>query len=207
MENLDPALIRPGRIDRKMQYKYTNHEQTRALFMRFFHTLVDARDPKSDVASLADTFTESVPEDTFSLAELQGFLLLYKKDASGAVQNVKDWVDVELRRRQDAEEYAEEKRRRDAYEIERRRLVELQQYYHSDFAPMPPPNNLIVEMSKSGGEAERSLRRNSVTVAPSGHESPQAVNAPHDEQPIGSSRGHGKSTDGNCFTMTNNNHQ
>lgn len=185
MENLDPALIRPGRIDRKIQYKYTNHEQTRALFMRFFHTLVVA-DPKSDVASLADTFTDSIPEDTFSLAELQGFLLLYKTDASGAVQNVKEWVEIELRRRQDAEEYAAEKKRRDAYKYEKRRLAELQYS-----APTSPPSNNLIGMPESGGKRKR--RRNSVASSEDSNESPQAVSAPHDEQPFGNSRGHGES--------------
>lgn len=178
MENLDPALIRPGRIDRKMQYKFTNHSQTKALFMRFFHTLVGAEDSKLDVTSLADTFTESIPEDTFSLAELQGFLLLYKTDANGAVQNVKEWVELEMRRRQEAEEYAEEKRRRDAYENEKRRFAEWQQYYHGDFAPMPPSSNSVGAPDLGGKHERRRMRRSSVASAPTSEdESPQADNA------------------------------
>src|SRR5712671_5655447 len=36
IERLDPALLRPGRIDKKVQYKMATKQQAWALYRRFF---------------------------------------------------------------------------------------------------------------------------------------------------------------------------
>lgn len=45
-----------------------------------------------EVAELAVTFAEKVPENRYSIAQLQGYLLCSKRDPRGAVKNIDEWV-------------------------------------------------------------------------------------------------------------------
>jgi chaperone BCS1 len=111
---LDPALLRPGRIDKKVQYKLATKAQASALFTRFFAELY--KTPQADstitekegadkipLATLAEKFAEDVPDHEFSTAELQGFLLSCKKKPDEAVAGVSSWVEQELMERQEKE--------------------------------------------------------------------------------------------------------
>jgi chaperone BCS1 len=46
--------------------------------------------------AMAEQFAEQIPEDTFSPAEIQGFLLNKKKEPSRAVNEVAEWRDILL---------------------------------------------------------------------------------------------------------------
>ncbi|KAF7335785.1 hypothetical protein MVEN_02234500 [Mycena venus] len=110
IDRLDGALLRPGRIDRKVEYTLSTNEQTHGLFVRFFP---EARFPElaadspneSDAKSthtidtLATQFAQGVPAGEFSTAELQG-----------AAEGVVAWVEEERRDRA-AREAREEERR------------------------------------------------------------------------------------------------
>ncbi|KAH9832616.1 P-loop containing nucleoside triphosphate hydrolase protein [Rhodofomes roseus] len=126
---LDPALIRPGRMDLHINFKLANKEQAKGLFEAFysppggpddtldekysddeppFPTLA-ARDlpeqqiiptriatlPRAQSADLAAHFAEAIPEREFSMASLQGYLMLYKLQPHDAVENVVGWVEKE----------------------------------------------------------------------------------------------------------------
>jgi chaperone BCS1 len=115
-------LIRPGRIDVKIQYNLATKEQTRALFFRFFPesqsglqaghpstlapTDLSEKGVESDinVSDLADSFTGKVPESEFSTAELQGYLLQHKNKPRRAVDGIQAWVDEERQARREKEE-------------------------------------------------------------------------------------------------------
>ncbi|KAG9012626.1 hypothetical protein FRB90_006569, partial [Tulasnella sp. 427] len=45
------------------------------------------------VAELAVKFAEKVPENMYSIAQLQGFLLCSKRDPRGAVGSIDEWVE------------------------------------------------------------------------------------------------------------------
>ncbi|KAG7170652.1 Mitochondrial chaperone BCS1-like [Homarus americanus] len=79
-ERLDPALIRPGRVDMKEYIGYCTTHQLETMFCNFY----------PDVSGLASTFSQAsgnlgVP---LSAAAVQGHFMIYKEDPLGAVHNV-----------------------------------------------------------------------------------------------------------------------
>jgi chaperone BCS1 len=80
-ERLDPALIRPGRIDRKLAIDYANADQMRRLFLRFF--------PDGDPA-VVDYFVENLPEGRLPMSALQTHLIRFAHDADEAVERLED---------------------------------------------------------------------------------------------------------------------
>jgi chaperone BCS1 len=65
LAGLDPALLRPGRVDYKLEFRAANRGQARELFLRFFPGQMAA----------ADAFVASLAEQAFTMADLQGMLL------------------------------------------------------------------------------------------------------------------------------------
>ncbi|KAL1914839.1 uncharacterized protein VTP21DRAFT_7931 [Calcarisporiella thermophila] len=84
IERLDPALIRPGRIDVRIHFTNATSTQAGALFRRFYPELPDPL--------LADTFAEKIPDEKFSMASLQGYLMNFKQNPRVAVEAVEEWV-------------------------------------------------------------------------------------------------------------------
>ncbi|GJP42060.1 hypothetical protein CLOM_g1654 [Closterium sp. NIES-68] len=76
IERLDPALIRPGRIDYRLLLDRATQSQIAQLFLRFFP------DSPSEVA---DGFAALFGERAVSPASVQGLLLLHKDDAAAAL--------------------------------------------------------------------------------------------------------------------------
>lgn len=64
-EILDPALIRPGRVDKIVEFKNADQEQAKRMFLKFF---------KQD-SSHCNKFSKLAGTEKFSMAKLQGILL------------------------------------------------------------------------------------------------------------------------------------
>nr|KAF6336194.1 BCS1-like protein, ubiquinol-cytochrome c reductase complex chaperone [Myotis myotis] len=81
VDRLDPALIRPGRVDMKEYVGYCSYWQLTQMFQRFY---------PGQAPSLAEAFAECVLQTTtqISPAQVQGYFMLYKNDPTGAMQNV-----------------------------------------------------------------------------------------------------------------------
>ncbi|KAJ7148085.1 P-loop containing nucleoside triphosphate hydrolase protein [Mycena crocata] len=109
IERLDPALIRPGRIDVKIKYSLATKEQLENVFDWFYPLdnmpasrealgLSTSTEPWADVdmsetQNLARQFAAAIPESKFSIAQLQGYVLGWKNNPMGAVQGIAAWVE------------------------------------------------------------------------------------------------------------------
>lgn len=84
VERLDSALIRPGRVDMKIAFALAAREDVKALFRNFFSG--------DGVEDMADAFALGVPDGRFSIAALQGYLMMHKDQPDAAIASVSDWV-------------------------------------------------------------------------------------------------------------------
>ena len=83
-ERLDPALVRPGRVDRSFRLGHTTPDQARRLFSWFYTGGED--DP--DVHALAREFAARIPPGRVCVAAIQEHLLRYRSDPSAAVREM-----------------------------------------------------------------------------------------------------------------------
>jgi len=83
IDRLEPALIRPGRVDVKEQIGNASAYQIRKMFERFF-----PESPPEAAALFVEKFLDTKKE--VSMAHLQGFLMAWRHDANGAVAAVND---------------------------------------------------------------------------------------------------------------------
>ncbi len=138
-DKLDDALIRPGRIDMKVEFTNATHAQIYELFLRMYtpdgsirvdpaktkpdqgqvskptqngHALqpkmlgineiltppdtptqvkVPANDQLNTIEDIAAAFADRLPANTFTPAEIQGFLLTRKKEPKKALEEVTTW--------------------------------------------------------------------------------------------------------------------
>jgi len=86
LENLDPALIRPGRIDLILELGQATLGQKEELVRRFFPDNNDFED--------YNEFVDCIKDIDLSMARLQGHLLKYRLSLRDAISNVKELEDV-----------------------------------------------------------------------------------------------------------------
>ena len=84
IEKLDPALIRPGRIDVKMYLGNATSAQCKKLFMKFF----------PDKEHLVEEF--KIPSGKFSIAIIQDYLMLHQGQAERAIASVESIEKIQL---------------------------------------------------------------------------------------------------------------
>ncbi|KAF8505056.1 P-loop containing nucleoside triphosphate hydrolase protein [Gautieria morchelliformis] len=112
IDRLDPALIRPGRIDVRIEYRFATRQQAEGLFLRFFPEFmfptVSSTTEESPVTKesqtlrLADEFSSAIPPGAFSMAELQGYLIQHKTAGPlEAARLIQAWVTRELKAKGD----------------------------------------------------------------------------------------------------------
>lgn len=77
-ERLDPALIRPGRIDRKVEIGNADREQLRRIYRRFF--------PAASL-DLVEEFAVSIPNRQIAMSTIQNYLIHFASSAEDAAFN------------------------------------------------------------------------------------------------------------------------
>uniref|UniRef100_A0A914P0N4 ATPase AAA-type core domain-containing protein n=1 Tax=Panagrolaimus davidi TaxID=227884 RepID=A0A914P0N4_9BILA len=84
-EHLDCAIIRPGRIDYQVYLGHCKPEMVKKMFKRFFENVSEEN---------IDKFSEATSkfEKTFSPAELQKHLILYKDSPEAAIEHANDLI-------------------------------------------------------------------------------------------------------------------
>ena len=87
--DLDPALVRPGRIDYRLKFDLATKEQARDMFLYLFAA---EPMPEEKRQELAESFGEQLPDKRFSPAILQDFILRCRGDPEKAVSSVSAWV-------------------------------------------------------------------------------------------------------------------
>ncbi|CAM0142099.1 unnamed protein product [Umbelopsis sp. WA50703] len=87
IERLDPALIRPGRIDVRILFENASQAQAAELFRKFYPGL-----PTQEAVKLSKEFASHIPEKRFSMAHLQGYLMGQKNNPIAAADGVHEWV-------------------------------------------------------------------------------------------------------------------
>ncbi|KAJ6605004.1 P-loop containing nucleoside triphosphate hydrolase protein, partial [Mycena sp. CBHHK59/15] len=102
VDRLDPALMRPGRIDRRIRYTLATCAQAKGLFERLFKD--------ADLARLAGQFAASMRDYEYSTAELQGYLLSNRDRPVGAAAEMGAWVARQRAERQAKEKLAGERK-------------------------------------------------------------------------------------------------
>ena len=147
VDKLDKALTRPGRVDMTIKFTVANKALSATIFKYMYgnfdneksdsapddrekditegenkvqETETDEKaDPESKrIASLADDFASKLPENQFSPAEIQGYLLLNKLTPEKAVAGLEKWCEetlaehAENRKKAEEEENKERERRK-----------------------------------------------------------------------------------------------
>ncbi|XP_067014487.1 mitochondrial chaperone BCS1 [Anabrus simplex] len=82
LERLDPALIRPGRVDVKEYIGYCTRHQLEVMYLRFYRG--------EQAAGNAATFAEAVIKHNrpVSPAQIQGYFMFYKQEGPEVLENV-----------------------------------------------------------------------------------------------------------------------
>ncbi len=103
-ERLDPALVRPGRVDVRCFFGLASRDSARKLFLRFFSSegpsesgysrgatakaSLSDEPAVSELEVLAANFSEGIPDRTYSMATLQGHLMAFRESPDKAVTEI-----------------------------------------------------------------------------------------------------------------------
>jgi chaperone BCS1 len=84
-EKLDRALIRPGRVDRKVELGYATPDQARRLFLWFYRGCGPSPE---ELSRLADRFAAQIPARKLCMAAIQEHLLRHRHEPEAAAHEV-----------------------------------------------------------------------------------------------------------------------
>lgn len=103
-DNLDEALRRPGRFDVDVSFTFATHEQAISIFKHFYATpstegapeaSKKVYDQKVQLHDAAEHFASTIMKADIdvSIATIQGYLLLHKRDPIKAREKAAEWAE------------------------------------------------------------------------------------------------------------------
>ncbi|KAI5460595.1 P-loop containing nucleoside triphosphate hydrolase protein [Mariannaea sp. PMI_226] len=100
-EQLDSALVRPGRVDMKVFLGNISQKSAEQMFVRMFSPDLGCTShlDMDEIRELAVQFSCQLPEDVFTPSLLQGFFQHHLESPVDAVSNIAAWVEKELANR------------------------------------------------------------------------------------------------------------
>ncbi|KAK4246153.1 BCS1 N terminal-domain-containing protein [Corynascus novoguineensis] len=145
-EKLDKALVRPGRVDKMLYLGHISPRSSELMFLRMFGPDADGTAPadravqlpQDQLNQLAIEFSNCIPSDVFTPAQVQGYLLNHRDSPLDAAAKAKEWVQEEIRlieaakekERKEAE--AKKKKRKERKRRKAVRMAEALRDYNSD---------------------------------------------------------------------------
>ncbi|KAL9127582.1 MAG: hypothetical protein Q9217_003579 [Psora testacea] len=112
LEAIDEALIRPGRIDLKVEFTNVNKAQLIDLFLLTYLSDTSEKTHNAsatnneniftpsvndeDIHKLAEQFSNVLPSSRFTVEEVQGYLFHHKTDPHGALASVAAWSQQDI---------------------------------------------------------------------------------------------------------------
>jgi chaperone BCS1 len=94
--SLDPALVRPGRVDLKILFGNASKDVIKQLFVQIYTNVngeaLEGVEDHETLPQLSEAFASKIPANRLSPAEIQGFLLSCRQDPRKAIDLAGDWA-------------------------------------------------------------------------------------------------------------------
>ena len=90
---LDPALIRPGRIDYVMKFGYITKNQMKSMFIKF-SDLQEKEEQNSKFTKFWDALKNVNCKDKLTTGLLQQYLFKYLDNSDAMIENVEELKDI-----------------------------------------------------------------------------------------------------------------
>lgn len=145
-EKLDKALVRPGRVDKMLYLGHISPRSSELMFLRMFGPDADGAAPadravqlpEEQLQKLALEFGNRIPNEVFTPAQVQGYLLNYRNSPLDAAANSEQWVQEEVQMIEAAKEKekkaaeVKKKKRKERKLMKAAKIAEAMRNYDSD---------------------------------------------------------------------------
>ena len=169
-DRLDKALVRPGRVDRMIYLGNISRRSSELMFLRMY-----SRDeggiapvgkmmqlPDDELKRLALQFSSHIPDNVFTPAQLQGYLLNYREKPVDAAALIAEWVGEEQRLMEEAKERARkaaEQRKKKRREAKLRAVVKAAKELGKDASDIDSDAELEALKKTMEKEAAKELKK------------------------------------------------